>query len=75
MANILKNGQKRDPKRYLRVFILMIIISPPLSFTAHSIIHQDRPVWFHILYGLVTGIFFVILVYFQDKRKEKKERE
>lgn len=64
---------KDSTKIYLKVFLILLIISPPMTYTAHCIINQDRPIWFYILSGPLMGISFVIYLYFQNKRKEKKK--
>ena len=46
-----------------------------MTYTAHSIINQDRPIWFYILSGPFMGISFVIYLYFQDKKKEKNREK
>lgn len=61
---------KDSTKIYLKVFLILTIISPPMSYTAHSIINQERPIWFHILFGPLMGVLFVITLYYQNKKKK-----
>lgn len=66
---------KDSTRTYLKVFLILTIISPPMTYTAHSIINQDRPIWFYILSGPLMGILFVITLYFQNKKKGKKDKK
>lgn len=69
---------KDSTKIYLRVFLIHLISSPPMLFTASYLVsmYTDLPLfpaWFYILAGPLSGVTTIITLSFQDKKRKKKK--
>ncbi len=50
----------------------MMIIYPLILWIFDLVFSRELQILHYILSGLLVGILFVIILYFQDKRKEKR---
>lgn len=50
----------------------MMIIYPLILWIFDLVLGGEQQIWYYILSGPLVGILFVIILYFQDKRKEKR---
>jgi hypothetical protein len=61
--------------KYLKPFLIIILINPFLSWIFDLVLGREHQIWRYILSGPLVGILFVIILYFQDKKKEKKDKK
>lgn len=60
--------------KYLKSFLIVIIIYPFASWIFDLVLGREQQVWHYILSGPLVGILFVILFYLQDRRIETKKK-
>jgi hypothetical protein len=61
--------------KYLKPFLIIMLINPFLSWIFDLVLGREHQIWRYILSGPSVGILFVIIIYFQDKKKEKKDKK
>ena len=59
----------------LKPFLIIILINPFLSWIFDLVLGREHQIWRYILSGPLVGILFVTILYFQDKKKEKKDKK
>lgn len=60
--------------KYLRPFLIIMLIYPFTSWIFDLVLGREQQIWHYIISAPLLGILFVIILYFQDKRREKKEK-
>jgi Tfp pilus assembly protein PilN len=58
--------------KYLKPFLIIIIIYPFVSWIFDLALGREQRVWPYILSAPLVGILFVILSYSQNRRKVNK---
>jgi hypothetical protein len=61
--------------KYLKPFLMCVVIYPFVSWIFDLVLGNEQQIWHYILSGPCVGILFVIILYFQDKKKEKKDKK
>lgn len=61
--------------KYLKLFLIIMLIYPFVSWIFDLVLGSEQQIWHYILSGPLFGILFVIILYFQDKKKEKKDKK
>jgi membrane protein implicated in regulation of membrane protease activity len=64
-------------KKYIIPFVIFAFAYLVATWANYLVLLPDQPYlwWLHISFALLTGVLFVIILYFQDKKKEKKDKK